>query len=77
MFANYHTEKEMFPFSNIMCHASHWGCAYFCRETSMTSKFFMLLTLNFSDGCGCLSSSIECDVNFQVSGNCTLLYPFF
>ncbi|KAM0904670.1 hypothetical protein ACQ4PT_017876 [Festuca glaucescens] len=35
------------------------------RETSMTSKFFMLLTLNFSDGCGCSSSSIECHVNFQ------------
>ncbi|XP_051213372.1 NAD-dependent protein deacetylase SRT1 [Lolium perenne] len=35
------------------------------RETSMTSKFFMLLTLNFSDGCGCSSSSIECYVNFQ------------
>ncbi|VAH25700.1 unnamed protein product [Triticum turgidum subsp. durum] len=35
------------------------------RETSMTSIFSMLLTLNFSDGCGCSSSSIECHVNFQ------------
>ncbi|CAM0907738.1 unnamed protein product [Alopecurus aequalis] len=35
------------------------------RETSMASKFFMLLTLNFSDGCGCSSSSIECHVNFE------------
>uniref|UniRef100_A0ACD5Z268 Uncharacterized protein n=1 Tax=Avena sativa TaxID=4498 RepID=A0ACD5Z268_AVESA len=35
------------------------------RETSMSSTFFMLLTLNFSDGCGCSRSSIECHVNFQ------------
>ncbi|XP_044964136.1 NAD-dependent protein deacetylase SRT1 isoform X1 [Hordeum vulgare subsp. vulgare] len=35
------------------------------RETSMTSIFSMLLTLNFSDGYGCSSSSVECHVNFQ------------
>ncbi|XP_062184481.1 NAD-dependent protein deacetylase SRT1 isoform X2 [Phragmites australis] len=35
------------------------------RETSMNRPFFMLLTLNFSDGCGCSSSSIEWPVDFQ------------
>ncbi|XP_035819118.1 NAD-dependent protein deacetylase SRT1 isoform X6 [Zea mays] len=35
------------------------------RETSMNKPFFMLLTLNFSDGCSCLSSSIGWPVDFQ------------
>ncbi|KAL6660444.1 hypothetical protein ACP70R_001990 [Stipagrostis hirtigluma subsp. patula] len=35
------------------------------RETSMNRPFVMLLTLNFGDGCGCLSSSIEWPVDFQ------------
>lgn len=35
------------------------------RETSMNRSFVMLLTLNFSDGCGCSSSSIEWPVHFQ------------
>uniref|UniRef100_A0A0A9CN44 Uncharacterized protein n=1 Tax=Arundo donax TaxID=35708 RepID=A0A0A9CN44_ARUDO len=35
------------------------------RETSMNRPFFMLLTLNFSDGCGCSSSSVEWPVDFQ------------
>uniref|UniRef100_A0A0D9W317 NAD-dependent protein deacetylase SRT1 n=1 Tax=Leersia perrieri TaxID=77586 RepID=A0A0D9W317_9ORYZ len=34
------------------------------RETSMNRSFVMLLTLNFSDGCGCSSSSIEWPVDF-------------
>ncbi|KAF0894513.1 hypothetical protein E2562_039439 [Oryza meyeriana var. granulata] len=34
------------------------------RETSMNRSFVMLLTFNFSDGCGCLSSSIEWPVDF-------------
>ncbi|XP_062184483.1 NAD-dependent protein deacetylase SRT1 isoform X4 [Phragmites australis] len=32
---------------------------------SLQRPFFMLLTLNFSDGCGCSSSSIEWPVDFQ------------
>jgi mono-ADP-ribosyltransferase sirtuin 6 len=35
------------------------------RETSMNRSFFMLLKLNFSDGCSCLSSSIGWPVDFQ------------
>ncbi|TVU13363.1 hypothetical protein EJB05_40415 [Eragrostis curvula] len=35
------------------------------RETSMNRPFVMLLTLNFSDGCGCSCSSIEWPVDFQ------------
>ncbi|CAN6227515.1 unnamed protein product [Urochloa humidicola] len=35
------------------------------RETSMYRSFFMLLKLNFSDGCSCLSSSIGLPVDFQ------------
>ncbi|WVZ84029.1 hypothetical protein U9M48_031110 [Paspalum notatum var. saurae] len=34
------------------------------RETSMNRSFFMLLTLNFTDGCSCLSSSIGWPVDF-------------
>lgn len=34
------------------------------RETSMNRPFVMLLTFNFSDGCGCSSSSIEWPVDF-------------
>ncbi|KAL6851481.1 hypothetical protein ACP4OV_020414 [Aristida adscensionis] len=34
------------------------------RETSVNRPFVMLLTLNFSDGCGCLRSSIEWPVDF-------------
>nr|CAB3495004.1 unnamed protein product [Digitaria exilis] len=37
------------------------------RETSMNRSFFMLLKLNFTDGCSCLSSSIGWPVDFQVS----------
>ncbi|KAF8646141.1 hypothetical protein HU200_065988 [Digitaria exilis] len=35
------------------------------RETSMNRSFFMLLKLNFTDGCSCLSSSIGWPVDFQ------------
>ncbi|RCV32840.1 hypothetical protein SEVIR_7G021900v4 [Setaria viridis] len=35
------------------------------RETSMNRSFFMMLKLNFSDGCSCLSSSIGWPVDFQ------------
>jgi mono-ADP-ribosyltransferase sirtuin 6 len=42
------------------------------RETSMNRSFFMLLKLNFSDGCSCLSSSIGWPVDFQVSSYWTL-----
>ncbi|KAK3142884.1 hypothetical protein QOZ80_4BG0353270 [Eleusine coracana subsp. coracana] len=35
------------------------------RETSMNRPFVMLLTFNFSDGCGCSCSSVEWSVDFQ------------
>ncbi|KAJ3677535.1 hypothetical protein LUZ60_003259 [Juncus effusus] len=40
----------------------------FClkRETVQRRPFMIVLTLNFSDGCGCLSSQIEYPLNFQV-----------
>lgn len=71
-----HTVKDVSIFNYHVPCFTLWTCLFY-RETSMTSQFFMLLTLNFSDGCGCSSSSIECHVNFQVSCNRTLLYLFF
>jgi hypothetical protein len=47
-------------------HISQQDTCYFCRETSMNRPFVMLLTFNFSDGCGCSSSSIEWPVDFLV-----------
>jgi hypothetical protein len=43
------------------------GICLLCRETSVNRPFIMLLTFNFSDGCGCSCSSVEWSVDFQVS----------
>ncbi|OAY73197.1 NAD-dependent protein deacetylase SRT1 [Ananas comosus] len=39
---------------------------YLKRETSRKRPFNMMLTFNFSDGCGCRSATIEWPVDFQV-----------
>lgn len=40
------------------------------RRTVKTKIFEVLLKLNFSDGCGCLSSQIKVPIDFKVSTHC-------
>ncbi|RVW50185.1 NAD-dependent protein deacetylase SRT1 [Vitis vinifera] len=40
------------------------------RRTVKTKIFEVLLKLNFSDGCGCLSSQIKVPIDFKVSTDC-------